>query len=368
MDAVFYITIIFIFAAALTGIFVNRRRRDRCLRDFAGFNVSIYLKDGRRIWGELEVFSNGLEILYHTPHQDAQGHYETSFMILESQLGSIQSICRFHDELTPEGKDRRLRQIERTTRRTFLDRLSRRFRNFVNTFRDAFSQSIGLLVAQAKKTSPSTLLKTGDKHLTQIGQDVVGATANGYEPMLERYIGRKVVVEEQTADGCTEHPGVLKEYTAGWIEVLDCRRRGEHRFVLTSSEQLRLNRDLDFTLRLSPADGGGKPRLEVRVTNRGRTLVKLLHLQKDEYRHPLDLDVPPGDSTEFSVEDLPDDLPPLDRIVEVMLQRISIEEGVPPPKSLPPLPDVELVIESEREVDLCLPRSLGVVRHGGERL
>jgi hypothetical protein len=238
----------------------------------------------------------------------------------------------------------------------------------VNTFRDAFSQSIGLLVAQAKKTSPSALLKTGDKHLTQIGQDVVGAMANGYEPMLERYIGRKVVVEEQTADDCTEHPGVLKEYTAGWIEVLDCRRRGEHRFLLTSSEQLRVNRDLDFTLRLSPAEGGGPPRLDVRVTNRGRTPVKLLHLEKDEYRHPLDLDVPPGDSTEFSVEDLPDDLPELDRVVEVTLQRVGLEEGAPPPKDLPPLPDVELVIESEREVDLCLPRSVGVVRHGGERL
>ena len=64
MDAIFYLTIIFIFVAAVTGIFINRRNRDRCLRDFARFNVSVYLKDGRRVWGELEVFSNGLEILY----------------------------------------------------------------------------------------------------------------------------------------------------------------------------------------------------------------------------------------------------------------------------------------------------------------
>ena len=56
-----------------------------------------------------------------------------------------------------------------------------------------------------------------------------------------------------------------------------------------------------------------------------------------------------------------------DRVVEVTLQRIGLEDGVPPPEDLPPLPDVELVIESEREVDVCLPRSVGVVRHGGER-
>ncbi len=192
MDTVFYLTIVLIFVAALVGIFVSRRKLDRCLRDFAGFNVSVYLKDGTRVWGRLLVFSSGCELLYKEPYQDSCGHEETSFIFLEKQVASIQSICRFHDELTPGDKETRLRRIERIRQLPLVHRLGRYGRNFMNTFSDAFNQTVGLLVAQAKKTSQSAVIHAGDKEITGMGRSVVGAVGNAYEPILERYIGRKI--------------------------------------------------------------------------------------------------------------------------------------------------------------------------------
>ena len=42
-----------------------------------------------------------------------------------------------------------------------------------------------------------------------------------YEPLLEKYIGKKVVLELIKADKIIEHCGVLKDYTADFIETMD---------------------------------------------------------------------------------------------------------------------------------------------------
>lgn len=373
MDLVFALTLLFIFVAALAGTFIQRRSRDRCLKDFAGYHVSMELKDGRRVWGELAVFSSGLELLYPVPHQNSDGHVETSFILLQDQLAGIQAIYRYHDELTGEGQETRLRQIRRTTRRGLVPRLWRKLRNFVNTFRDAFNQSLGVLMSQAKKSSQSTVLGTQDGRLTQIGQSLVGMVANGYEPILERYIGRRVVAEERKGDSSREHPGVLKEYTAGWLEVLDCRMRGTHRFHLASTEQLRLNRDLDFVVRIPPAREEGAPhRVEIQVRNKGHADVKLERLEREDYQLELGLIAGPGETVEFAATDLPAaavaELPASDQPREVDLAGTAGDGAAPKSAASCPLPDVYLVVEAERDGDICLPRAVGVIRHGGERL
>jgi hypothetical protein len=49
----------------------------------------------------------------------------------------------------------------------------------------------------------------------------MGSVGTSYEPLLERYIGNKVVLELIRADTVFEYCGVLKEYTADFIEVMD---------------------------------------------------------------------------------------------------------------------------------------------------
>jgi hypothetical protein len=52
-------------------------------------------------------------------------------------------------------------------------------------------------------------------------QQIVGTVGTSYEPLLEKYIGRKVVLEIKKDDKVIEYCGVLKDYTSEFISVLD---------------------------------------------------------------------------------------------------------------------------------------------------
>jgi hypothetical protein len=79
-----------------------------------------------------------------------------------------------------------------------------------------------VLLSQAKKTTGAgTLLKTQDKYVSQMKNQVIGSADTAYEPLLEKYIGHRVVAEFLHKDQSVEMTGVLKDYTAEFIEMLD---------------------------------------------------------------------------------------------------------------------------------------------------
>jgi hypothetical protein len=81
---------------------------------------------------------------------------------------------------------------------------------------------INLLISQAKKATPAgKVLSTQDKYVTQMKQELVGSVGTSFEPLLERYIGHKVVLEMIKGDKVLEYCGVLKDYTAEFIEIMD---------------------------------------------------------------------------------------------------------------------------------------------------
>lgn len=368
MDQVFLLTLLFIFLTALIGAFIKRRSRDLCLKDFTGFHVTVAMKNAARIWGRLLAFPNGIELLYATPHRDRKGHEETSSLFFADRMAYIQAVYRFRDELTETQRERRRLEIRRTYHPNFIRRSHRRFRNFVNTFRDAFNQSIGVAVSQMKRTGAvSAVLQTQDARLTQMGQTILGGVPSAYEPMLERYIGRRVVAEELRDGAWLEHPGILKEYTAAWVEILDCRIAQEHSFDLSEPGQLQVNRNLDFVVSRQPGDGVRGVR--IRIENRGRHAVRVIRLEGQDYTHSFEVGIQPGSASEVVVDDLP----------EALFESADGAEGADGEVQLragddagvvvaPQLPKVRLVIEALREGDLCLPRAHSVVRHGGEIL
>jgi hypothetical protein len=81
---------------------------------------------------------------------------------------------------------------------------------------------VNLLISQAKKATPAgAVLSSQDKYVTQMKQELMGSMGTSYEPLLERYIGNRVVLELIRGDKIFEYCGVLKEYTADFIEVMD---------------------------------------------------------------------------------------------------------------------------------------------------
>jgi hypothetical protein len=218
----FVITILFIVAAAVIAAFIQGRRKDKCLKDFADCMITLHQNDNKTVWGKMRVENTGIELLYKEKHLDKQKHVESSYILYKYEFAVILALLRFHDQLTDKNKKKRQRQMQKTYHPGTMRRFKRKVRNTFNTVRDSVMDVANLMLTQAKKVSPAGAVLTGqDKYVSKMQQEIIGSTATAYEPLLERYIGHLVVLELLKNDKVIEYPGVLKEYTADFIELMD---------------------------------------------------------------------------------------------------------------------------------------------------
>jgi len=216
------ITIIFIVLATVVGAFIRRRSRDKCLKDFSQNRVTLEETSGKRIWGKLNVENTGLEFIYPDKHKDEDGHDEMSYILYKYEYRNIAALIRYHDELSESNKKEREKELKRTYHPTLLRRLKRKIQNVFKTVRDSVMEVVNLLISQAKKATPAgAVLTSQDKYVSRMKQELMGSVGTSFEPLLERYIGRRVVLELIKGDKIFECCGVLKEYTAEFIEVMD---------------------------------------------------------------------------------------------------------------------------------------------------
>lgn len=369
MDEIFLLTLLFIFATTFASTYLARMVRDRCLKDFEAYDVTFEMTHNRRFWGQLRTYSNGVEIIYEEIHHSSRGHEETSAIFQKSRMPEILRIYRFHDELTPAKQRRREGEVEIAYRPALDQQLIRSLRNFVNTFRDAINESIGFVVSRAKQTTRSAVLQTQDTRIAQIGQTVLDTTTDrqAFEPILERYIGRRVVVEERTGDQkWQEHAGILKDYTADWIELLDCRFYKEYAFDLSNQIRLGQNQNLDFIIRKGPEPG----QLRLAIENFGSYEITVVRLEGEGFYRTLNQTIPPGAAAVFPLGDLPRSM-----LADLDLEALPDEIGLraegraqdgsaaQPRFKLPP---ITVLIRTVRVGDLMLPRSSSYVKHGSE--
>lgn len=216
------LTILFIFLTTIVAAFIRGRKRDKCLKAFRGFMITLENTDGKRIWGRLRVESTGIELLYPQQYADKDGHIETSYVLYKYEFGSVQAFIRFHDQLTDENRKKRDRQLACTYHPALWRRWRRKLMNIFRTIRDSVMEVSNVLLSQAKKVTPAgAVLTTQDKYVTQMKNELIGSVETSYEPLLERYIGHRVVAEFLRGETLVEIPGVLKDYTADFIELLD---------------------------------------------------------------------------------------------------------------------------------------------------
>jgi len=216
------ITIVFIILSAFVAAFVRGRKRDKCLRDFAGYIVTLEDTSGKEIWGRLRVENTGLELVYSSVHKDTDGHLEASFILYKYEYDNMRTVVRFHDELTEKGAKRRQKDLEKTYHPGPLRRLRRKIINVFKTIRDSVMEVVNLLISHAQKVTPAgKVLAAQDKYVGRMKQELVGAVGTSYEPLLERYIGNVVVLELIKGQDLIEYTGVLKDYTADFIELMD---------------------------------------------------------------------------------------------------------------------------------------------------
>ena len=338
----FAVGLVALFVVAAVGAFIAARKRDRCLKAFRGFRVTLAEHSGRQVWGVLKVFSRGVELAYEKPVGTPA---KRSFLIYEGDLGRLLAVYRFVDRLDEADGRRRRRQVRRLAHPSLLGRAARWARNVVNTFRDAIVKAMGMTVQQAAQTSPNPTLAAQGGQINAIGSLLIGETANAYEPMIEQYLSRPVVLEVvNPADPdrrVAEYHGCLAEYSAQFVMLIDVRQR----FVETVPLDGSLHRLMENAVEVRPegqtlhlANGAAVPVAVEGVTAGGTW-------------HEVGTTVGPGEGAAVTVPAAGPSTPD------------EAEGGADDAAPSPP-PTVRLAWE--RTFDLIVPRSVGIIRHASE--
>jgi hypothetical protein len=282
--------------------------------------------DGRLVWGEMSLHPTGMELIYRSDVQD-EHHVETSYILYKDEYPKIQAIYRYVDDMHAEEWDRRQSEIERSFHPGFSTRLARRLRNVWALILDSIGQAVGILIGQVQSMSRSGITSTGEEYLSALSQNIVGYAGTSYDPLLEHYVGTRVVVEVTEGDVVYEHVGILKDYTSDFLEILDVQYPNQAAVLVEGAQKCRE----DGHLRVM-REGN-----TLYVTNIGNTSLFLQRLRLGDEIRPLQAVLDTDDEITLHLPEGTDDV------------------------------GVELSIKVIRHLDWILPRAHALIRHKAER-
>ena len=213
-------TIGLIFGATLLGAYLRSSRRDICLKSFEHFHVTLERANGKIIWGVLDLESTGLELRYRDFVQDAN-HVESSYVLYANEYHDLQAIYRYVDDLSDEDVQRRAKDLNRSFHPGIFVRLVRSVQHFFSFASDSLTEVFGVVVGGLRKPAGRYITEAGEAELKKLGDTVIGRVGSAYDPLLERFVGQKVVVELVEGDEAHEHVGIFKNYSPDFMELLD---------------------------------------------------------------------------------------------------------------------------------------------------
>ena len=221
MDAA-TITIIFIVFSALVAVVLRKIKKDKCLKDFTDDIIVLELLNGQQYRGELKLKSSGLQFNYP---ELIEGEYNLkflSFLLYKNEFPDIQAVVRYHRDLTEEGKKLRAEDFKKTFQPSRWRKFRRSILNFLKIIKDAVIEIINMMTSHLSKTTPvGAAISSNDNQVNKMKNEVYGLVETSYEPLLEDYIGERVILELKRGDNWVKYNGVLKDYTAEFIELID---------------------------------------------------------------------------------------------------------------------------------------------------
>jgi hypothetical protein len=237
LSNVFWLTILVIFVLGIAAAFVRLLQKDKCLKLLQDYHVTFLGAGKTPIWGDLRVSGGGLELVYDAPYVTSRGLAKNSSLIFPDELNGCVALCRTVHGLTAQEQRLRRRQIRRSFRPGLFRRIARWLRNVINTLRDAFVKTLGMLAGQVARTRPiGGALGSQQGQVDQLGATLVGVVGNAYEQLLERYIGRPVVLVLKHPAGDDhpplELPGYLVDYTERFVAVFNADHEPVEAFEL----------------------------------------------------------------------------------------------------------------------------------------
>ena len=216
----FGFTILIIVATTLVASYIRRITKDKCLKSFEGFIVTLETSDGVAFSGKLEVESTGMEVIYQE-NILKDDILEMSHIIYKGEYVNLNAVLRYHDQLTEKGKNRRNRDLEKTYHPNFPRRAKRKLINFFKLIKDSMIEIANTISGKIKSASPNNVLAGNEKYTSKLNQELVNTFDASYDPLLEKYIGNIVIIDIKDPNGIRKLTGILKEYTQNYIEILD---------------------------------------------------------------------------------------------------------------------------------------------------
>ncbi len=213
----FWIPMILLFVAATITAIATRRKRDRCLKYFNRHPVMIRMESGKWMWGRFIAYPKAMELVFEHPEADESGFKKASYVLYSPEVDGIKKILQPPPLAGTAEYEKWQKEIRRIANPSLLRRFKRWLWNVFNTLRDAVSQSMGMLIGSMKKSTPIGKVAGADKRAGEIGNTLLGTVPNAYEPVLEKYLSKQVIVEMLEDGQVIEFAGLLQEYSGKYL-------------------------------------------------------------------------------------------------------------------------------------------------------
>ncbi|BAM02295.1 hypothetical protein PSMK_01360 [Phycisphaera mikurensis NBRC 102666] len=341
-DQALALTILVIFGGAILSAVLTQWRRDKCLKLLRGDHATVVRLDGGVLWGDLIVYPKALELTFDAPFVTTRGLVKSGVMLPEADVAGVHLVARSAAGLTPAEQRHRESQIRRTFRPGLLRRWLRTGRNLLNTLRDAFGKALSAILSAVTRNPRAAALADQKAGVEGIGQQLIGAAGNAYDPLLEAHVGRPVVVKlrcpglsKPEAPVAVDVPGYLVDYSDAWIAVFNVDHTPLEALTLEATAGQPADADPRVSVTKSPAG-----RLGVRNPGPAFVLVRSVDGEGDPAgaggdAADLDAVVPPGATLWLGVD---------------------------------PAGSTRVRLELTERLDLVIPRGQVVVRHAGDRV
>ena len=83
--------------------------------------------------------------------------------------------------------------------------------------KDAFGQAAKAIIGALSKDTSISKVKDSNKRIEEVRSGLTELVPNAWEPILEKYRGRRVVIERKGADGMVYESGVLEDYSSKYL-------------------------------------------------------------------------------------------------------------------------------------------------------
>jgi len=213
----FWLPMVLLFVAATITAIAARRKRDRCLKYFNREPVMILMQSGKWIWGRFIAYPKAMELVFESPEKDESGLTKSSYVLYSPEVDGIKKILQAPPVAGTKEHEKWKKEIRCIANPSMLRRFRRWIWNVFNTLRDAISQSLGMIIGTMKKSTPMGKVSGADKRAGDIGNTLLGTVPNAYEPVLEKYLSKQVVVEMLEDGNVLEFAGLLQEYSGKYL-------------------------------------------------------------------------------------------------------------------------------------------------------